>query len=126
MILVQRVGRKLVDNTVEALLGDAKFLRHNLVAQAYRLVKKALQIGHHYQSAGQGIFGIKQTDVYLLVRQAEVVAQNTVVEQQLHVMVFFLKAAILVGLVALYVVVGTRFLFHQQPKVARHEVNAPL
>ena len=53
-------------------------------------------------------------------------AQNTIVEQQLHVMVFFLKAAILVGLVALYVVVSARFLFHQQPKVARHEVNAPL
>ena len=79
LVLVQRVGRKLVDNAVEALLGDAKFLRHNFVAQAYGLVKKALQIGHHHQSARQRIFGIKQTDVYLMVRQAEVVAQNTVI-----------------------------------------------
>ena len=61
-----------------------------------------------------------------MVRQAEVVAQNTVVEQQLHVMFFFLKAAILAGLVALDVVVGTRFLFHQQSEIARHEVNAAL
>ena len=41
-------------------------------------------------------------------------------------MVFFLKAAKLVGLVALNVVISARFLFHQQPKVARHEVNATL
>ena len=79
LVLVQCVGRKLVDNAVKALLGDAKFLCNNLVAQAYGLVKKALQIGHHHQSARQGIFRIEQTDVYLMVRQAKVVAQNAVV-----------------------------------------------
>ena len=89
-------------------------------------MKKLLQIAHHNQSVGQRIFRVEQTDVGMVVAKMKIMTQNPVVEQQLNVMFFFLKAAVSVGLMAFNVVVGTRFLFNQQPEVGCYQVDTPL
>ena len=65
------------------MLSDLEFLGHGLVAETDGLVVEFHQPRHAEQPTGQRIFGVKQSDVGAC--GVEVVIKNTVVEQQLHV-----------------------------------------
>ena len=52
--------------------------------------------------------------------------EHPIVKEHLHVVVFFLKTAIAVRCLSLYVPVGSRLLLHKQPEIGRHQVYPTL
>ena len=109
----------------EALAAHEYLGGHNLVAQTDGLAEEFAVEVHVEQPLPGGVARVEQSDVHLCVCPSEVVAQDAVVEQQLYVVVLLVVECLSVCS-ALYVVVLARLLFHQQPHVAGHQVDASL
>ena len=122
-ILVDHLVGQIRCNASEALAGNKQLGGYDLIAQADGLTEEGLVEVHVEQPLPGGVARVEQADVYLVGTAAEVVAQDAVVEQQLHVVVFLMLG---VGQRAFYLHVAPRLLLHQQVQVARHQVDTPL
>ena len=81
---------------------------------------------HRDESTGQRVFRIEQACIEFAYWEVEVLQQHAVVEQQLYVVVFLLKAAKLVGTLSLDVIVLARLLLDEQSEISSHQVDTPL
>ena len=126
LLFVERFGVQIVENRLETLRGDSKFDVGDAIAQGDGLVEEFLVEIHGDQTARQRIFRIEQARVDFSCSQMEILRQNAVVEQQLHVMVFLLETAKFVASIALDVEIFTRFLLDQQAEIGRHQIDATL
>ena len=97
-----------------------------MIAESHYLPKQFVVIRHNDQSFLGWIFGIEQTHVAMVGRKPEIVEQHAIVEQQLDVMFFPLETAVSIGNALFNIPVLTRFLFHQQAHVSRHQIDTPL
>ena len=87
--------------------------------------KRLIEV-HRDESTRQRVFRIEQACIEFSYWEVEVLQQHAVVEQQLYVVVFLLKAAELIGTLALDVVVFARLLLDEQPEIGGHQVDTPL
>ena len=126
LFFVERFGVQIVENRLETLGGEAKIDVGDAIAQGDGLVEEFLVEIHGDQTARQRIFRIEQSCVDFPRSEAEILRQNAVVEQQLHVVVFLLKTAKFVGSASLDVEIFTRFLLNQHAEIGRHQIDAPL
>ena len=124
--LQQRFGLQYLQDRFEAARGNKIVGGNDAIAQGDGLVEERLIEVHRDESTGQRVFGIEQTCIEFSYWEVEVLQQHTIVEQQLYVVVFLLKAAELVGTLSLDVVVLARFLLNEQPKIGRHQVDTAL
>ena len=83
---IYNVGIEQRHDTPDAVAGYQQFSSHNLVTQLYGLTKQRAIVVDSQQTFVGGIARIEQTGVYLHVALAEIISQDAVVEQQLHVM----------------------------------------
>ena len=126
MFLVERFGVQIVENRLETLGSETKIDVGDAIAQCDGFVEEFLVEIHGDQTTWQRIFRIKQSSVDFPRSEAKILRQNAVVEQQLHVVVFFLKTAKFVGSASLDIKIFTRFLLNQQAEIGRHQIDAPL
>ena len=121
---VERLLGELRQDVVEAVVGDVELKRDGLIAEAERLVDQLQQIGHTDQTVGQRELGIEQVDV--AVAYVEVVIEDAVIEQHLHVVLLHHAGAVAVVFVAFDEDVAARLLLDEQLEVGRHQVDAAL
>ncbi len=121
---VQFAGVEFLEHVLHSVTRDVIFQCHRLVAEPYGLIEQFHEVCHAHQSVGEGIFRVEQSDVG--VRDVKVVIQNTIVEQQLHIVFLHHFGPMSVGDVAFEKDVSARLLLHQQPEVGGHEVHASL
>ena len=100
------------EHAAEAFAGYQHLGGYNLVAQLDGFAEELAVEVDVEQTLGGGIAGVEQADVHLIVGTAEVIAQDAVVEQQLHVVLLFLQACAGSRRFALQVVVLARLLLH--------------
>ena len=93
LFLVEHVNRKHLDDALKSLLAKAIFMGYDAVSQCNGLAKQLLIEVDGHQTARQGIFGIEQTHGDMLRRHVEILPQNAVIKQQLHVVILQLVAA---------------------------------
>ena len=120
--LIQRICRELGLDMRKTLAGNLYLLGHNLITQTDSLVKQLLVIADYQQSLFGRITRIEQTDVNLIGTKMEVIAQDTVIEQQLYVV----RLGIRYGGFVLQWPVLTRFLLNQQVHILCHQVDTTL
>ena len=87
-IAIDGLHIQMRQNGAKALPGDVVLCSHELVAELDGLAEQLLIEVHHQQTLAGRIAGVEQTDIGLPVADTEVIAQHTVVEQQLNVVVF--------------------------------------
>ena len=121
---VERLLGELRQDVVEAVVGDVELKRDGLIAEAERLVDQLQQIGYTDQTVGQRELGIEQVDV--AVAYVEVVIEDAVIEQHLHVVLLHHAGAVAVVFVAFDEDVAARLLLDEQLEVGRHQVDAAL
>ena len=109
----------------EAVAGYQELGSHYLVAQLQGFAQQGPVVVDGEQSTVGGVARIEQTGVYLAVTLAEIIAQHTVIEQQLYVVVLALQSVGIVTLV-LYLHVLARLLLYQQTHVGGHQVYPTL
>ena len=93
LFLVEYVDRKRLDDALKSLLAKAIFMGYDAVSQCNGLAEQLLIEVDGHQTARQGIFGIEQTHGDMLRRHVEILPQNAVIKQQLHVVILQLVAA---------------------------------
>ena len=107
MLFIERFGVQIVENRLETLGGEAEIDVGDAIAQGDGFVEEFLVEIHGDQTTWQRIFRIEQSSVDFPRSEAEILRQNAVVEQQLHIMVFLLKTAKFVGSASLYIEIFT-------------------
>ena len=122
----QRFGLQHLQDRFEAARGNKIVGGNDTIAQGDGLVEERLIEVHRDESTRQRVFGIEQACIKFAYGEVEVLQQHTIVEQQLYVVVFLLKAAELVGTLSLDVVVLARLLLDEQPEIGGHQVDTPL
>ena len=78
---IQRLGRKTVNNVFKPRSCNGELIRYEEISKLNGLIEKPVVIIHRHQAARQGIFGIKQIRICPVATEAEVMPQNTVIEQ---------------------------------------------
>ena len=124
-ITIDDIGREQWQDATKAIASDEEFCGYNLISEFDGFAKQGAIVVDSHQTLIWGIARIEQAGIHLTVALVEVIAQNAVVEQQLHIVVLQLQA---VGIVTqvFYLLVLARLLFYQQSHVGCHQVDTSL